>query len=138
MILVRNDNGYERFFFGHDVLYPVQARILTHFHPGIYSDTVKMRLNRPLPGFERIALAGRILRSRTPVCPPVVQRPWNVADLLCLFHTAQRKIIILRSVKLRPHRPDLIKKRPADRRQMADIIHTAQQIHIEIRLKVRF
>ena len=60
-----------------------------------------------------------------------------MADLLRLLRTTENEVIILRSVVFLTEAAHLRCQIVADYKQMADIVDAAEQIDIEIRLKMR-
>ncbi len=136
MVFVRNHDRDKRRPF-HRKPRPVPSEHGRALHLGPDPDPPVMRLDRTPSGFKRICLACRIARSRLRVCPPVIQHPWNMVNAARRLTAPQHKIIILRPVIRPVEQPNLLLDTPAHRKQVADIIVAAQQLHTEIRLEMR-
>ena len=64
--------------------------------------------------------------------PPVIQRFGDMADPAGLLHTAEDKIIILRSVKLTAKTSCFFCALTFYKTDMSDTIDAAQQIHVKV------
>ena len=60
-----------------------------------------------------------------------------MCDLLCLFHTAEQKFVVLRTVKFFLLSAHFMHQYAFYNQKMADIIVCTQQIQIKIRFKIR-
>ena len=88
-------------------------------------------------GCKGIKLALGVACRGIRVAAPVIEHLWDMADLLCILCTAENKVVILSSVIFRPETTDFIEQFFFHHKQMADIVDAAEQIDIEIRLKMR-
>ena len=68
---------------------------------------------------------------------PVIEHPRDMMYLRRLLRDAEYEIIVLSAVICRVKGPAALYHLPFEQEQMADIVHTAQHIYIEIRLEMR-
>ena len=107
MILVRNNNGYKRFFLPliNCVVHAVKLRML---HARRDTGSPVVCLDRLFSGLKCIQLALRVTGCGFLVAAPVIQHLRNMTDFLCALGAAEDKVIVLGTVKLVPEAAHLI------------------------------
>ena len=137
VILIRNDDRYQRFPLNF-IYRVINAVVHTFFHAlRLDTDAFIMIHDRARTRIKCVQLALRVARCRILVAAPVIQHLRDMADLLRLLRTTENEVIILRSVVFLTEAAHLRCQIVADYKQMADIVDAAEQIDIEIRLKMR-
>ena len=101
VIFIRNDNGDQWIIISYKFC-PVQSQIFSLKNLCLHADPVIMCLDSSLSRVKSITFALRILGSGLLMAPPVIENLRHMADLIRRFHTAEDKIIILRSIVFRP------------------------------------
>ena len=91
-------------------------------HSSRSSGSFKISLNGTLSCLKSIHLACRVIRCGGFVGSPVVKDLRYMDDLTCLFHTAENKIIVLRSVKFSAETSGFLYNRTSHNQKMTDII----------------
>ena len=107
------------------------------FHCCFDSHSFQMIFNRFLARFISIHLAGRITRDRIHMNTPMVQNHRNMFNILWVFNTAEHQIVILGTIIFCPKSSDAFYNFCLNYKKMCNIIMWAEQIHAEIRFKVR-
>ena len=129
LILIGNDNGNKRMSL-YRIFHTIKTKVCSmadcSFHPGT--------LNRTPAGFKSIHLACRIICGRCLMGTPVIQNLRHMHNLTGFFHTAENKIVILRTVELTAKASHFFHKLPSHNKKVTDIIVGAKKIDVKIRL----
>ena len=138
MILIGDDDGDQRIMVA-DKFCAVQSQEFSLEHLRMNPCSLIMGLDGSFSRLKSVCLALRVLSGGILMASPVIEDLRNMIYFLRLhrLHTAENKIIILSSVKLRTEQPHLIHHVSSHYKQMADIVHRTEKIGVVIRLEMR-
>ena len=138
MIFIRNDDGYQRFFFPQEFR-AVKTKILALLDLYRNTDPVIMSFNGTCACVKGVHLAFRILCCGILMASPVIKDPRDMMDLLSSrsFHTAEYKIVILCTVEFFFQHSDLIHDLFFHNKKVTDVVYCTQKIDIEVRFEMR-
>src|ERR1700704_4447580 len=99
------------------------------------ADSLQMAFDGATTGLERARFAPNIVRHRTVGPAPVIENARHVMDAICLFDHAQKKIVILRTIKFGTKPTSLMREAAPEGGEVADIIVGEKKIRRPIRFE---
>ena len=135
LIFIGNQDGNQRIPL-YRVCHLIKSQIFRVADNPLHTRPGKISLDGTFSRIKSIHLTGRIIRRRGFMSAPVVQDFRDMADHLCLFHTPENKVIVLRAVILSAKTTRLPNQRRPRHKKMGNIVIGPQKIQIKIRFKM--
>ena len=121
----------------HRIFHTVKSKIRSMAYSAFHTGSRKMCFNRSFSSFKGIHLTCRIICCRCLMCTPVIHNFRHMYYFSCFLHTAENKIIILRSVKFFTESTHFFHQLTSGNKKVTDIVIRTKQVNIKIRLQMR-